>query len=499
MLSRPRLSDFLGALFSAALLFGKLPLFGDPGLGWHLRSGEWIFAHRALPPADPFLLAGSAPRPWIHDQWLSDLLFWQLYALGGPGILRIAVAVCCVGSLVFIQAPLLRRYSDSAVSVFFLLFLSAMMSSLQWFVRPVILSFVFFACAVSLAYRIRESRTSLPRSAYFLPLFFLLWVNLHPAFILGLFVLAVAVVLRRFTGRTGERTAQGQLILECLLLLSAAATMVNPWGPALYRSILGLGNEPFFMHLNEEWFSPNLQQLSFAALPVLLCLFLLLQGRNQRQTWDLLDGTLFTVFLFLALLHRRYLPFFAVACIVPSIKLLTSGARRKTETPLAIALNNISSREQDSPSGTWTIATWLAAAVVLLVPLSPLHLPDFQRQSLNGSIPEAFLEILSRAETAPIFHSPDLGGSLTWSLWPHQRAWIDDRNQLLSREPYQRWLQVSLVRPGWDEILARERFHWALLPTDSPLALVLMQDPAWNFVAGSRTAGLQLFEKAGES
>jgi len=53
----PSLAD-IAFLMPMALLFGRMggliALLGDCDTGWHIRTGEWILAHHAVPYRDLF-------------------------------------------------------------------------------------------------------------------------------------------------------------------------------------------------------------------------------------------------------------------------------------------------------------------------------------------------------------------------------------------------------------------------------------------------------------
>ena len=77
------LQDFLVLLGAITLVVLQLDNFADdPGVGWHLRAGEFIAVYRQIPDYDPFLFS-ETPRRWISDQWFSDLVFYVLKDAGG--------------------------------------------------------------------------------------------------------------------------------------------------------------------------------------------------------------------------------------------------------------------------------------------------------------------------------------------------------------------------------------------------------------------------------
>src|SRR5947207_2015281 len=60
---------------------------GDPDLWWHLKTGAIIAATRQVPHVDPYSYS-AAGHPWTAHEWLSEVLLYGVYRLGGwAGIL----------------------------------------------------------------------------------------------------------------------------------------------------------------------------------------------------------------------------------------------------------------------------------------------------------------------------------------------------------------------------------------------------------------------------
>lgn len=80
-------ATLLAALFAIpALMCVYAANVSDADIWWHLRTGEWILAHHAVPRVDPFSgpLAGS---PWLAYSWLYELVAVKLFArLGLVGL-----------------------------------------------------------------------------------------------------------------------------------------------------------------------------------------------------------------------------------------------------------------------------------------------------------------------------------------------------------------------------------------------------------------------------
>jgi len=60
----------------------KKGMMVDPGVGWHLLSGKWNWENYRVLDHDIFSWTRNGVE-WIQNQWLSDLIFWVFYQIGG--------------------------------------------------------------------------------------------------------------------------------------------------------------------------------------------------------------------------------------------------------------------------------------------------------------------------------------------------------------------------------------------------------------------------------
>ena len=487
-MSRVWAVHILGVVLLAALCWTPFKMIGDPGLGWHLRSGEWMVANRELPLLDPFILAPieservalqATPQVsgasqvdgfvWIHDQWLADILLWRIYSVGGFGMLCLLMALVCVGASVWVMATALKPVTKSAAITLLTLFLCAMPCSIQWFVRPVVLSFLGFSYVNLCCQRWWSAGDTQLRRLWFLPALFLCWANLHPGFVLGLFTVGTYLFCGLLTRRTSLARA------TAFFSLATISTLVNPWGYKLHLSILKLASSPYFTRLNAEWLPPSLFEFTFAPFYLLAALLLI---RARRTTLPLPEVLVMVTLFVGALMSRRYIPFFALAATVPIARILEvwfapllSGV---TKYPV---LTRLFRREEGGGLllpvfGTTFILCWLALYG---------RLPGEQPGWLAKRYPLPVINWLALSgEPGPVFHTPDMGGIITFKLWPDWRPFIDDRNQLLGEARYRDYFKVVRAEPGWEEVIEKFGFKYLVLSDQDPLASLLATNTDWR-------------------
>ena len=92
--------------------------FVDFDVWWHLRTGEWIMQHHALPHIEPFS-SFAAGRPWNAYSWLFELLILQLFQqLGLTGIVAYTIGMVLIfGCAVAPNDPASAiRFHDGAIT-----------------------------------------------------------------------------------------------------------------------------------------------------------------------------------------------------------------------------------------------------------------------------------------------------------------------------------------------------------------------------------------------
>ena len=63
----------------------------DPDVWWHVRTGEYIAAHKNVPRTDPFSYT-RAGQPWVAHEWLTEVFLHQIYRIVGWGGLIVIFA-----------------------------------------------------------------------------------------------------------------------------------------------------------------------------------------------------------------------------------------------------------------------------------------------------------------------------------------------------------------------------------------------------------------------
>jgi len=467
----------------------------DPGVGWHLETGRIVWRDGAAPRFDPFL-GFPEPTPWNADQWASDAALTALFDRGDwvltYGVLT-AVSLLTFFGLAFRTA--LERTGAPVLSSLAAL-IGLKLASVHFIWRPVIFAFLFFAASTYLTTRVvnrlRRGDTVRWRDVFpWVPLF-AVWANVHPSFALGLIVVTLTLGgtwydIYLVDNRSPHRDAG----LRCAagLLAAALATLINPYGVALHRQIVGLVGSDFFMRLNVEWRpidpSTGEGQLFLLVLAVIALAGMITPARGRLLGFaDVLVLGFLSAMTFASI---RYLPYFAVV----ATPLLAAALRDITRHPVFDRLP-LFRWLGERLGGMCRANAWYPRAYAVglallsafpVVPALTTHTVYPFRGPFGPSIDRypygAVQHLVAQVEggNAPrpmrLAASPDWGGFITRYGHGAVIPVIDDRNSLLGVAAYERYLAGVAIGGDLAGYLAEVRAAHIALPVSSPVAIYL--------------------------
>jgi hypothetical protein len=453
----------------------------DPGVGWHLKTGEFVWNSSTVPRADPFL--ASERGTWIADQWLSDLLLFAGYRTGGWGILYVTLAGIWLVTFFGILFRSVRTEAGSVLASVVAVLLAFKCAQVHFILRPVVFSIFCFACvfvtARGLSRRECVSARSLVLPGGFLIALFALWSNLHPAFVLGLVVVLAVPFARILDGKS----ARAELVsLAVLALLCVLATCLNPYGTELHESIIALGRSSYLLSLNSEWLPPRLSSfegatlVTFVILPVLA--FLVSSPFRRDVGWFDILSTGFLAFE--AFGSVRFLPFAAIAGAFP----LAIALRSLAEAGGGISVLRLTRRcvqrmEQHERFSSKGEITAYCCAVAGIAFYGFMPLPE-KLGPQESRYPRAIVDVLrSDSSEGVILASPDWGGFITANLHPAFKAVIDDRNTLVGEDLYRQYFQSLDSLEDLSALVNRFHVTHLIIPRKSLVGEALASGRRW--------------------
>lgn len=423
---------FLIAAYIYCVVLSLGTFADDPGVGWHLATGQKIFLEHAIPHIDPFL---AVARTWISDQWLSDLILYLVYWVGSWPLLY-AVLVSVYLAVFFLVLYCSGRSSGiSQVSLLLSAACMAKLGTVHLILRPVLFSFLFFAILYgTFSWVIRSGRVQEPiskRCIALLALLFLFWANVHPSFILGFFLISLLIASIIFEKFFMQIDFGSKVTHRLLLAMGTAAicTVLNPYGIALHKSILWLSENTFFMRLHEEWKPLSIDSgegghYCFVIFSVLAGIFL-----KGRQKIPLFEMICFLVFGYLALNSVRFLPYFAIVSVPLFASVLESIGTFHD------ASQSVYPEKVIFISFCLFLCTWIGIGSNL-----PLYNGSFgpSPSVYPYEAVEMLLKKFPEKKSITVFNHSNYGGFLTWQGKGRIKPFLDDRNTLSGEEPYRK-------------------------------------------------------------
>ncbi len=424
---------FLTILVASALS----PMASDTW--WQLRAGAdmWQSGRVLLTDTYSHTAFGSF---WPNHEWLSQVVFYGIYRLGGLPLLSLFTASLIVGAWAITWqlagGPAMRRLA--------ILLPALVPASEHWAPRPHAFSLLFLPLAVWLIVK--------RRYLWLIPLFFV-WANCHGGVLLGLIVTAVALAVAVCHERRAAVPA------AAAFAGSVAAATMTPLGVWFWveipKSLARIRQYPL-----DEWLAPRLTELPLAPFWALAVVFIVLVATNWRRLTlaparDLaILSAAGAVMLPLALTAVRNVgPFLMVAgpaiCgLLPDAVFAPLTVRERRNRPLMNAAFAI--------TAVFVASAAIAGAYRLRI--------DHLRWT---PLPEASLRALRQCP-GNLYNRYDEGGYLIW-FEPDRRVFLDGR-----QDPYEPGLVLDQIRVetygDYAATFAAHRIGCAYLPATSPVA-----------------------------
>ncbi len=411
---------------------------------WAIRTGHIIWDARALPTSDTFSWT-SFGHDWTLHSWLFNVLLSGADAVGG----LTAVALACAGIVLIIAALQLRlaRRIGARPWMAAAMLVAASPLYLEWIsARPQLADYLGVMLLVLLFKRSQLTREPLIVIIW-IALLMLVWTNLHSGSLLGLaMVLAFAIV-----SMVLSRDRFRQVVAWMALVPAAAATLINPYGMAIFRQPLDVsGASTQFI---AEWQRANLADPTTLLSLVVGLLALVYAVRRNDLAFTAALGTTFIASLFAV----RMLPMLVLLAIP-----MLAAAASQSRVRLFVQRHRI---------------VFLPPAVIGMLAVTIIALPNAQH--LGRPNPELYPTALVAQipPNCPLLN-PYLVGGYVIMARPDVHVSIDSRNDIYGASSIQ-----SSIRAMNGQLPLQQAVTFAqcaLVPTNSGLAAQLRGASTWR-------------------
>jgi hypothetical protein len=394
-------------------------------LGRHVKNGELILNEGLRMGGNSTVLNSNfysfthPDFPFVNHHWLSGVFFYVVQKLAGFSGLSIFYIL--LGILTFIIFFLIAyRESDFSTSVVLAVFLIPLMAERRE-IRPEIFSYFFSAVFFLLLWLWKKKEYSW-RWLSILPIIMIIWVNTHIYFFLG-YVLVGSFVLSEFFRKNWKRFKE----LAIILFLTAAATLINPFGLKGALHPLNVYKNYGYTVAEEKsvWFVENygivnsnffLAKIAAGLIAVTILLALLVNWRKSSLP-NILLGIFFAAIGLVQIRNLTLLGFFALPVLASQSEKIFSI---KAEKEKGLAKEN-------------ALTLFYIALVIFAVVNSwqflSLHWGErgIGLASGNQKAAEFFKKNNIKGQ---IFNNYDIGGYLIWNLFPQEKVFVDNRPEV---------------------------------------------------------------------
>lgn len=474
------------AVFLVVILLGPRLLNLDGDLGRHLTVGNYILDHHSIPTVDIFSNTMTG-QPFTPHEWLAEVVYALANRLLGLDGVVLLCALLLSGTfwIVYNQAEI---RSGSRIIAIIITLLAIVSSTLHWLARPHLFTFLLLAIWVGQMEKVYKGYFS---TAWILPFIIALWVNLHGGFLIGFAVWAAYVagaswdILRKFT--------KNQRIDWCnirLLLLiggvSLLATLINPVGTNLWKTLINfLTNSYLVSHTIEYNPASIINPTIWPFLIFIIFGLVMLDLRRVQQ--PAADWMLFIGLIGLGFNSMRNIPLAVIACAPMVTNTVTQWIRglRKRKPAQAIE-NSINKNHHHSFIGYGMVIFAVIAGYLGGLKFDITHTGN---QFSTTAFPvDAMDWVISNPQTGNVFNDFTWGGYILYRAWPSVKVFIDGQTDFYGEALTREFMTVITVSPGWQEILAKRKITWAVIPTDSELADLMKSTPGWRVLYQDTTA-----------
>ncbi|MFH1523234.1 MAG: hypothetical protein ABIE43_05465 [Patescibacteria group bacterium] len=410
-------------------------------LGRHIKNGQMVWQDKNVLYNN--LYSFTEPDfSFVNHHWFSGVIFYWLYLLGGFNILTVFSVII---TLLTVSLSFYHAHKKSNFLIVSILILPAiLLLSQRTDIRPEIFSYFFLVLTFYLIDKFRKNH-NYNNLIWLIPIF-LVWVNLHIYFFLGLFLITLLLFEQIIKYLIKKGTLASLKKLLYITIASFLISLVNPhflkgliypfnilkkYGYEIVENKSPLYLENLMINYNITIFKVMVSVLIISYLIKFIFIFekyKSLPGFFSNINIFYLGITVF--FTFSAFFAIRNLPLFAlmtlpiIASNFYSIKLVKKIKFNSSFKLVGIAIISII---------YISINWWL----ILDLKSEGKYLINSFGLGLTRGTESSFNFYTNKNLSGPIFNNYDLGSALSFWLYPEEKIFVDNRPEAYSVEFFQ--------------------------------------------------------------
>lgn len=448
---------------------------------WHVAAGEWMLDHGQILTRDIFSYTVTG-KPWLCQEWLSEVLMALVYRIGGWESLFLFAAAAFAGAQALLAARLQKHLSPYFVLTFLMFAVFFGMSHFR--ARPHVIAWPILLLWIANVIDALD-RDEAP-SFWNLPLM-TLWANLHGSFVVGLGLLPIFMA-EALLPRCKSGCWRDPIMVRWLAfsLGSVAASLLNPNGVNLILQI-GAFLLDDSLARGGEWIPWQFDKLTLFWAWIVLAWGMTL---TQNIRLSAFRAVAFLVIFTVTLRHMRNINL--MAFVMPALLAKPLGQHWATRALNSIERLFLRVRAEHRSLALATAALFLA--VVSGLHASLLHLEPSEYETAQGA-----LDAVRQARIeGPVFNDSYASGAL---IRQGIKVYIDSRTDLYGTELVTSFLTLTSLQ----DTDAAKRFsqecsaRWTLLFPASPLTSYLDIAPGWRRLYRDKFFAVHVNDNCGEN
>ncbi|MGA3293698.1 MAG: hypothetical protein ABSE45_06915 [Candidatus Acidiferrales bacterium] len=469
-----RILQFAAAAFTLLIA----PLFAiesrvfdqDPDIWWHIRVGDWITEHHAVPRFGIF--SQHIERPWVAYSWLFDVLVSAAHKMFGlPGIPGLLICLEVLLSLVFLLA--IVRIAGS----FWWAWWIASAAIFAYFVnplRPVLFTLLFFTLELLLIFESERRRDD--KLLYWMGPLFVLWANCHIQFVYGIAVLGLYLATRILSLLVGRlRLDESPTASAAKLIgffgIAVVGSCIGPNGWLPYKVAFEYAGQTFVYQIVVEMHAMDFRRPEHFVELLLLMAACFAIGRSGRR--DLFRTMLLIVAAIVSFRSMRDAWFVSMAAAF----VIAEAVRERESNATAEGASDRRIWEPIGYAAAVSVALALSFGFAIRRDIStPALIND-----IDGVYPIRATEFVRESNLqGPMYNSFNWGGFLIFNL-RDQPVSIDPRTDLYGDDGVRRSVATTDAI-NWQADPDLLRANFVLVERKFPLASALANDPGYRLV-----------------
>jgi hypothetical protein len=447
---------------------------------WHLKTGEYIVQHGYHLPQKDIFTYTAADMDWVNHEWLSQVLFYQVYAISGLKGFVLFKSLVIMAAFAAVLLVCYQRTKDWYLSLFAVM-LGALASRHTLYPRPYIFSYLLLPVYLYFLYQIKETGIKKWHYALF-PLLMVLWANLHGGAILGIILIGFFFGDELITylwnkGIKHHQNSSYTLLkgLFNILCLTLVASLVNPYGWKIYELTSKVMTNKTLIASIGELQPPDFRFTTYyLAMLIITGLAVLTTVKRLRIS----DALLLLFFGQQSLCHVRHLPLFGITAA----------------SILAVHMNYVWN-QWAAPLNQ--AKKWLNTILIIgIIWLTYSILINNHQLQLNAEMLEgpgfrvdnypvrAANFILQHDFQGNMFNEINSAGYLMFKLNPKHKVFTDNRFDLFGSKFLPDFYEISEAGPQWQQTLDKYNVNFIVINyhESSRLYEALLYSDTWTRV-----------------